>query len=216
MLLAQSNNLISMTFGFCDNLNNSAVGYTIGTDFQHSINQKHTIGIMISHTFTQSRGLLPQNIQSDNVFLRDFTNLNPFPFGNQYTIDNFPKKRLNAKPNKFFNLNIGIVYAYTIYHTKKRNLQIGIGGIISYFDKMELVDLIKADFTNDFLKVELKNYNFPVFQFDTFLDIGIMPFITYNYEINNKFSIGCTAKFFGFPKSESGFWTLSPLISYKF
>lgn len=212
-IIAQKSNL-DASIGYANFLNKKASGFCTGLNYQRKISQKQSIGLELSYVFTESRGLLPEKLDEGTFILRDFTNIKT-PSVFEWTQNSFPDIRLSTKPDKYFNFNIGINYLFDVLEKGKHNLTVGIGGLLTFNDEKEIVEIIKGDFRG-VLPLDLKNISIPVFQYDTYLDVGFQPQIRYRYQLKEKMNIGLTNKYYCYPISNRYVLTLAAFLSFEF
>ena len=213
-LFAQKH-LVTPQFGIAKHLANKAFGYSIGVEYQHKIKTKHNLGVSLSYVFAESRGILPNDLKASNVILRDFTNIPNLPnFG--WSEDAFPTIRLKAKPDIYFNFNLGVHYFYDMKVAKNNLLKVGIGGVITFRDEKLITELVKAKVFKSPLQNDVNNLIIPIFQYDSYIDLGLLLSLRYEYALKEKLVIGCNTNLYLFPKSKTAFWTLTPFIGFKF
>ena len=212
-ITAQKSSL-DASIGYANFLNKKASGFSTGLNYQRKISQKQSIGLEISYIFTERRGLLPEKLNEPIFVLRDFTSIPPIPsFG--WTTDGFPDIRLPTKPDKYFNFNVGVNYLFDVWAKGRHNLTLGIGGLLTFSDEKEIVEVIKGDF-RAIIGLNLKNVSIPVFQYDTYLDVGFQPQIRYRYQLKEKMNIGLTNKYHCYPISNRYVFTLAAFLSFEF
>ncbi len=214
-LIFAQKNLIQSELGYAHSLKNKASGYTTGIEYQREINPRHYFGFSLNYVYTQSRGILPKNLSDNNVILRDFSNIPNLPnFG--WSADAFPEIHLKSKPDTYFNLNFDISYFYNTQVLNNSSLKIGLGSVITFVDEKVISELIEGKKFVAPLQNDINDFLIPIFRYDTYIDIGLKLQLQYQFQINEKMLVGCSAKNYWFPKSKTVFWSLSPTISFKF
>ncbi len=215
VFVAGQNNLLKIGLGGSRHLNNDASGYTTSAEFQRNLRPKHAIGVEISYVYANSRGIIPENISASNLILRDYTHIPELP-NLDWNRNSFAKMSLKSKPDRYFNANLGIKYINTLPISEKKLLKMGVGFVLTFNDEMVVDELVeglqfKSPAQNDVINVLI-----PVFRFDTYIDLGILPQIEYNYKLKEKINIGLTNKYYIFPKSKKIFTTLDCSINIQF
>lgn len=212
-LSAQKNSL-DATIGYARFLNKKASGFSTGINYQRKIGKKQSLGLELCYTFTERRGLLPDDLSKETFILRDFTYIPPLPnFG--WSTSGFPGVRLSSTPDKYFNFNIGVNYLFDIWEKKKQTFSVGIGGLLTFNDEKEIVGVLKGDFSA-VIGVNLKNTSIPIFQYDTYIDLGFQPQLKYRYQLKEKMSVGLTNKYYCYPISNRYIFTLAAFMGFEF
>lgn len=219
VLFCQSN---SLTGGFLlgSHFKNGLNGHGLDMTFERSINQKHVIGLSINYLFAESRGILPDELTSKYA-LRDVTNpnqLKDFNFG--WNASSFPKGSLETtKPNRHMNYNITLQYGYSVLNKPKSKLVLGLGVGMTFNDEMNLVYLLKGEYRFVLQPIgdsRFKDMYFPIFRFDTYWDLGIVPNVKYERTINEHLIWGLNLRQNWFFKSTKTFSTITLYGGFKF
>jgi hypothetical protein len=63
---------------------------------------------------------------------------------------------------------------------------------------------------------QIQDATIPIFQYDTYMDLGLMSQFSYEKRIKEYVSLGFVSKWYAFPKSEKYITTLSAFIGFKF
>ena len=215
-VFAQKNGVKS-DFGFATNLSKGAIGFSMGTEYTRQVSPKGYIGVEINYNFTSRRGLLPQDPKGQRVILRDFTHPESlFPFSFKWTENSFPGYHLSSKPDKYFNYGIGVKYLYDVWSKNKHQLRTGLGVVLTFNDEKEIVEMLKGDFYFPFNNVTISNVLIPIFEYDTYVDVGFQPQIEYHYQLNKRMSVGLLNKYYCYPKSSRYVATFSTFINFNF
>jgi hypothetical protein len=210
--IAAQKNLVKAEFGYAHFLSKKANGISTGFSFQRQISEQSGLGFSIGYLFAEKRGLLPKDLTNQKVFLKDFTNSPTWPGFNP----SYPEVQLSTKPDKYFDFNFGIHYLYTVWHRDKHSIRIGLGGVFTFHDEQEIVELIKGDYRVDAVSLEVRNALFPVFKYDTYLDLGLHTQIEYRFQLKERMSLGITNAYLVFPKTERFFLTVSTFMAFSF
>jgi hypothetical protein len=206
------NKIISGKIGYAYNLKKSASGTSFTLEYQHKLKANHFISVGLDNIFTQRRGSLPKEI-SPKYIIKDYTNPNPYD-GFDWT-NGFPYYQLPSTPDKYFDFNTAIKYLYQTVNKNSFFYQFGGGVCITYHDEMELVQWINADFKSPFSRPLTDSY-FPVFQYDTYLDLGIVYQMEVQKIIKDRITLGISSKFYYFPKSTNSLLTLQGIVGIAF
>jgi hypothetical protein len=219
-LFCQSKNTLMGGFLFGSHFKNGLSGHGLDMTFEHALTQKHIIGLNINYLFAESRGILPDQL-TDKYAIRDVTNPDQLPMLNlDWNVGSFPKGSLEkTKPNRHMNYNISLQYGYNILNKSKSKLTLGLGIGMTFNDEMNLVYLLKGEYRfivqPDSVNV-YKNYYFPVFRFDTYWDLGLMPSAKYERTINEHLIWGLNLRQNWFFKSAKTFSTITLFAGFKF
>lgn len=209
--------IVSGDFGPSFKTNTYAAGLGININILYQTKSNNGFGLTIGNSFLDSANNLPNNLKDSNFHLRDYTNIAPlgemFNFG--WDIDAFPQFRLKSQPNRYFNFNLGFNYFYLC---KALNfLIVGTELVLTYRDQMEIAKVLETKemelyFPPEFVKY---NYNIPIFSYDTYLDVGIAPYIQYNLLIYKRLAIGVKTKFYYFPKSRELIYNFGAILTWS-
>ena len=188
----------------------------IGLSFTH--NKNHKIGIFLSHIYMESSKYLPENLVENRFYMRDYTNVAPLGEENnalKWDENSFPKYRLKSKPNRFYKFNFGVSYEYKF--PKYKNLTFGSEIIFSYCDNMEIQKVVNAKEMEFYIPPDLilYDYNFPVYSYSTYLDMGIstnMQYMLYSYR---KINFGIKLNIYYYPFSSEIFSGIGMVIDYR-
>lgn len=182
-----------------------ANGYQLALAYQRKIHQNGTISLETSQLYHSSRGILPKDISNMSIIFRDYTHFEPFgPDNNPFLWkeESFPALRLQARPNRFFHLNIGLKYLYHFESKRKGKWAGGLGVFLSYSDEMKLIKLLRTEkLTLTVPPTDIQEAYIPIFYFGTYLDYALSPEVTYHYQLRRQFSIGFSGRFYFFPTS---------------
>jgi hypothetical protein len=214
-LVAQKNGMTAH-LGYANFLNKKASGFTIAFDYQRQMASKHFLGLGISGTMTESRGILPENLDNSNIILRDFSYLPDSIPSAFWTKESFPKFHLASKPDKYFNFSASINYNYMVWKTNKQALKIGIGAVLTFNDELELKELIRAKSFKNVFDFQSKNFQIPVFQYDTYIDLGFTPQLDYSFQLPNGVKTGVVSKLYCYPKSGRYVLAIAPFLNFQF
>lgn len=213
-LFAQ-NNVLKVGLGGVRHFNNKASGYTTSVEYQRDIHPKHAWGVEISYAFADSRGILPDNIKASNIILRDYTHIPELP-NLGWNRNSFPAMSLKSKPDRYFNANLAVKYLNTVAISPKKALKLAIGTVLTFNDEMVIAELVEgAKFESPF-SFDLINPLIPIFRYDTYIDLGVLPQIGYSYQFKEKIGIVFTHKYYIFTKSKKYFTTLEAAINIRF
>jgi hypothetical protein len=220
ILFCQSKNSLTGGFLIGSHFKNDLNGHGLDMTFEHDISPKHVIGISINYLFAESRGILPDKL-TEKYALRDVTNPDQLKsFNADWNVNSFPKGSFEkTKPNRHMNYNISLQYGYNIIHKTKSRLTLGLGVGMTFNDEMNLVYLLKGEyrFVVQPANVNMfQDYYFPIFRFDTYWDLGIMPSVKYEKTINEHLIWGLNLKQNWFFKSSKTFSTLTCFFGFKF
>lgn len=213
-LLAQSK-IIKGGLAYTYNIAKNASGGSVGLAYEQKIKGKHFFCIEVKNIFTQRRGSLPDQLISQKHILRDYTN--PVPFANPFiwNKESFPSYQLPSTPDKYFDLNFTASYLYEYLNTKRYNLKMGLGTCVTYHDESEIVQWIEGDFSNPFAG-KLTKAMFPVFQYDTYIDVGVVPQVELQFKLKRNIMTGLSSKLYYFPKSSNALLNLEVFIGVGF
>ena len=87
---------------------------------------------------------------------------------------------------------------------------------MNYSDEKEIVGFIQGSFRAIGGFGEVQDVYIPIFQFNTYMDLGLMSQFSYERRIKDYASWGLASKWYAFPKSEKYITTLSAFIGFKF
>jgi hypothetical protein len=214
LLIAQQNNLMGI-LGAAYNWSNKAAGVSLSIDYDHLLSRKTALGMEINYLYTQKRGLLPNDIKAQNVILRDFTHIPPLT--NLWWDENsFAPFRLSTKPDTYFDFNIVFKYLFEVWQSKQNHCRMGLGAVFNYHDEKEIVGFIQGRFRAGGGWSEIQDASIPLFQYDTYLDLGVLSQLGYERRVKDNLSLGLVSKWYVFPKSEKYMTTFSVFIDFKF
>lgn len=210
---------ISEEFGVAFKTNSFSNGYAfnINAFLLHSGN--HHLGLTLGNIFMSSSNLLPgKRLDEYNFHLRDCTNIAPlgaesYLFG--WSIETFEPLRLRSEPNRYYNFNFGINYFYDFKNWN--SLKIGSELIFTFRDQMEIAKVLNVKEIEFWFPPELTlyDYNIPIYAYDTYLDIGIAPYIQYNLLTYRRLTIGVKTKIYYFPKSGERIYNFGAVLSWN-
>lgn len=206
------NKIISGRIGYAYNLKKSASGTSFTLEYQHKLKENHFISVGLDNIFTQRRGSLPKEI-SPKYIIKDYTNPNPYN-GFDWT-NGFPYCQLPSTPDKYFDFGTSVKYLYQ--KPSKNNLfyQFGGGACFTYHDEMELVQWVNADFKAPFLR-PLTDAMFPIFQYDSYVDLGIVAQFDLQKTLKNRITFGVSSKAYYFPKTTNSLLNIAGIIGVAF
>lgn len=215
MTLIAQNNSMTANLGYSNFLNKKATGFSIGFDYQRKVTSKHFLGLGLNYTMTERRGILPNNLDKENIIIRDFTYIPDSVPNAFWTKESFSKFCLASKPDKYFNVNASINYNYTAWENARQSLKIGIGVVLTFNDEQELTELLRVSNLKSPL-YDLSNFQIAVFQYNTYIDLEFIPQIKYNYQLNERMKIGIDSRFYCYTKTNRYVAVLSPTLSFQF
>lgn len=200
--LFTQNKILTSKFGVAYNLTKKASGSIIGLEYRNRLKNKHFIGVALENVFTSRRGTLPAELIAQKHILRDYSNPVPYVSFFDWNENSFPKTHLSSTPDKYFNFNVATKYFYQ--NSLKNGLiyTFGGGACLTYHDEMEIVDWKNGNFKSLGSK-DLQDAWFPIFRYDTYLDIGIIAQAEAQKIIRNKFSVGASTKIYYFPSNKN-------------
>ena len=212
------NLFISGDFGVSCQTNSFANGYgfNINTFFLNS--GKHHFGIILGNNFMSSSHLLPgKNLEANHFNIRDYTNLHPL--GEGFTLywskDAFEPIKLQIQPNRYYNFNIGINYFYNFL--KFNYLKIGSELILTLRDQMEIDKILDVKELQTLFQSDeiIYDYHIPIYSYDTYLDLGIAPYIQYNIFSYKRLHVGVKTKIYIFPKSGEMIYNFGAVMTWS-
>jgi hypothetical protein len=92
----------------------------------------------------------------------------------------------------------------------------GLGAVFNYHDEKEIVGFIQGRFRASGGWSEIQDASIPLFQYDTYLDLGVLSQLGYERRVKDNLSLGLVSKWYVFPKSEKYMTTFSVFIDFKF
>ena len=213
-IIAQSS-IIKGGLGYTYNIGKKANGSSVGLEYEQKLKGKHFLSMGIKNIFTQRRGSLPDKLISQKHILKDYTN--PVPYKNFFvwTKETFPYYRLPSTPDKYFDFNFSLSYLYKYLDNERYSVKMGLGTCATYHDESEIVEWLQGDFDPGFGD-KLTNAMFPVFQYDTYIDVGIIPQFEFQKKLKHNIIVGLSSKLYYFPKSNNSLLNLEGFISVGF
>jgi len=189
--------------GHSYNLSKRASGYAMGLNAQFKTGPKEAIGIEIGHIFNEGRGLVPKDYADQNFFFRSPSKPNPQNVGG-WDRASFPAASLPTKPNRYFNFNLVIKQLWTLREKGNGQILLGLGLALSYRDEREVAKIVVIGGPEatvlDFFPLELP-FSLPIYQVDSYLDLGVVPELSYRGELRERLSLQASAKLFYYPPS---------------
>ncbi len=215
--IVSQNLSISGDFGVSCKTSSFANGYLFGINAFFVKSQNHHFGISLNNNFMSSDYLLPKNRKEANFHLRDYTNITPLgeDFNTGWNLDSFDPVRMKPHPNRYYNFNFGINYFYDF--STFNSLKIGSELILSYRDQMEIAKVLEVKEIEFWIPFGLTkyDYNIPIYAYDTYLDIGIAPYIQYNILKYKSLDIGLKTKLYFFPKSGEKIYSITAVFTWE-
>lgn len=194
-----------------------ASGFSSAIIFQTVLCSNNNLGISIGYSYLSSDYNMPQNLKESKLHFRDYTNITPINEAVNvwgWSKESFPPIKLRSQPNIYYSFHLGISYSCIV--PKLDNLQMGCEALLSYNDQMEIYKVLHIE-EIDFrlLGITNKNYNIPIFSYDTYLDIGFAPYIQYNLFKYKRLDIDIKTMVSIFPKSGEMIYNFSTVFTWK-
>lgn len=205
---------LAFRLGALAHTNQRLFGPTAGLDYNRYFGENWGIGLFFEQAFAEGRSGFPDQLTKNYLF-RDYTNLNPTPSLLQWQKTNFPQIRLESKPNRHFNVNLGMQYWYEVYKEDKHTLRTGAGAIMGFHNYMKLTKWIPGAYYADLGGFRQPNALVPLFRYDTYWDLGMVPFVEYRRMFSQRGVCGARAQYYWFPKSGVQYVTTGAFVGFR-
>ncbi len=200
---------VTADLGFSRELQKASSGYVISIGILKNMKNKSSVAFEVDNSFTSSKGLL-REVGSDEIFaLRYAENEIVWPVSIGWDRNSFPVTSLSVKPNRYFNCNASVIYYNKIVERQKFFVRAGLGFTLTYRDQMEIFSLLRTtavylNFTGEFID---QSAVVPIFAYDTYLDIGGSPRLSFTYKLSERMNIGWNNKIYYFPISNTAIFS---------
>jgi hypothetical protein len=211
-------NMFRTELGYVNYLSKYKSGHSLGFTYQRALSKKLNYRFGFGYSFAAGKGLLTDDDIGSKIKIRSSENPAPFPNNNPFLWSraSFPAIQFGLRPDRQFNMNICNSVNYALYEHGKGRLLGGLGFSMSYVDNMSLDEIIVADYKDLTFAIDEKAAFFPVFKYEIFIDIGLIPYVEYLYQMNDKIFIGVNTQFNIAPLSDSYYNTTSLVFGFKF
>lgn len=190
-------------FGHSSSLGKASSGYALSVGLHRSLSSRSSFALELDNTFNSSRGLL-QNIKEDGIFaLRYAENEAAWPFATGWDRSSFPTNSLPAKPNRYYNFNINLAYYYKIMEKSKFSVRKGLAFTLTYHDQMEIFSILETSIIRFPEELVIQPMSVPIFAYDTYLDIGVSPRLSFAYKLSERLQLGWNNRLYFFPISDT-------------
>jgi len=189
-------------FGHSYFVDKNAGGYDLGIGINYVLTKNSMIGVSIGHSYNDISPL-PSDLTEAKVVLKEESNRLPLGSGfSSWSEDSaWPKIRLEEQPNRYFRFNIALNYTITKVLRNENSFIFGIGPILSYRDESELVKMIETSKIAGIFVRPTFDHSIPIFNYNTYLDMGIKGDITYIFKKIRGINLGFKSGIIIYPKS---------------
>jgi hypothetical protein len=197
-------------------LRKNADGYNLGIGLKYTTSKKSSVGLIFSHNYNDNTSL-PSNLKDAKIVLKEESNRLPLGagFADWEKEHNWPKIRLEEQPNRFFRFDIGLQYTFTKSFKKDSYFDFTIGTLFSWRDESEMIKLVETSKLRGLFFRPTDDYSIPVFNYNTYLDLGLKCECTYFLILLNKMALGYRSGFVLYPKSNDLMINNSIVISFR-
>jgi hypothetical protein len=216
--LCAQKNMFRTELGYVNYFFKYKSGHNLSFSYQRALSQKLNYRFGFGYSFASGRTLLTNDDIVKKIKIRSGENPTPFSGANLFlwSRESFPAIQFGLRPDRQFNMNICNSVNYVLYGHEKGLLVGGLGVSVAYVDAMNLDEIIIADYKGIFPPIDEKSGIFPVFKYETFIDIGLIPYVEYLYQVNDKILLGVNTQFNIAPLSDSYHNMTSLVFGFKF
>jgi hypothetical protein len=206
-------NVMTGTIGLRSDCQSNANGFLQTIGLSRTISKKLEIGLTVGHAFTESQSKI-FNENSAKAYVRHIEQ--PIPEGvinKLWNENSFPGIDISDKGNRYNDLFIALTATYYVVQSNRNNIHAGIGVGMHKKDHSEQINSI---YTSEIYWIlggkRTTGLVIPIFSYNTFLDVSLIPSVTYEYKIKQNFGVTFESAAFIYPASR----TLSLSQSFGF